>query len=202
MVTTGAVVSGATTTCSPFASLVFSISTWSRFTRFPLSLSLLVSLPRRSFPIRRACRRHFERARGQRDDSAPHKLAKILPAIREAHPSGHALLCSLRESADRSMQRAAPASRNSRAPGGSVAGARGRLRCASFQEREAVAWLLPPPRARGRQPWLPPRDTKLSCCPRCARAIRQAIAQSGGPREPQACHLPRQKLCLRARARQ
>src|SRR5713101_9095275 len=116
-VTTGAVVSGATTTSSPFASLVFSIPIWSRFTRFPLSLLLLVSLARRSFPNQPACRRHFERARGQRDDSAPHRHAKILPAIREAHPSGHALLCSLRERADRSMQRVAPASRNSQAPG-------------------------------------------------------------------------------------
>src|SRR5260370_255182 len=55
-VTTGAVESGATTTSSPFASLVLSIAMWNRFTHFPLSLLLLASDPQNSFPVQPASR--------------------------------------------------------------------------------------------------------------------------------------------------
>src|SRR5437879_640438 len=182
-------VSGATTTCSPFASLVLSIPIWSRFTHCPLSLLLLASLPQRSFSIRLTWQKCLVQVRAPTDDSAPHKHGQILPVIREVHSNGSAPLCNLRERADRSMRHAVPIFRNSVAPGASMARGRGRLRRASCRERGAVAWPLPRRREHDRRPWPPPRDTRLSCRLRRTRASRQAIGRCGGPYELRGCHL-------------
>src|SRR5229473_3261181 len=86
-VTTGAVVSGATTTSSPFASLVLSIPIWSRFTRCPLSPLLLNSLPLNSFAIPPAYQQDLARARVPLLSASSHArrvTAWLLPP-RQAH---------------------------------------------------------------------------------------------------------------------
>src|SRR5713226_3474891 len=189
-VTTGAVVSGATTTSSPLASLVLSIPIWSRFTRCPLSSLLLVSLPRNPFPIRPTYQEYLVRGRALPDGSALHTHAQILAAILEVRPNAPAPLCNLRERADPSTPLVAPAFQNSPKPGASAAATRARLRSASSPARRVTAWLLPLPRAHDRRPSPLPRDTRASCSPRCAPAILQAIARSAGPLAPPASPLP------------
>src|SRR5713226_6820794 len=176
-VTTGAVVSGATTTSSPFASLVPSIPTWSRFTRCPPSPLLFVSQPRNSSPIRPTCQRDPSRARSLPGSSALRRHRQILSAIPEERANAPAPLGNLRERADPSMPFAAPASRNYRALGGSGATTRAWLRCASCPARRATAWQLPRPPAHDQRPSPLRRDTKVSCFPRCALAIRRVLGQ-------------------------
>src|SRR6266446_4804144 len=112
-VTTGAVESGATTTSSPFASLVLSIPMWNRFTHFPLSLLLLLSGPQNCFPVQPTSRQNLARARALPDGSTLHTHPYIRSAILEVRSSAHALLCNLRERADQSTPRVAPVFRNS-----------------------------------------------------------------------------------------
>src|SRR6266404_6041321 len=163
-VTTGAVESGATTTSSPFASLLLSISMWNRFTHFPLLLLLLLSDPQNSFPVQPASRRNLERARG--------------------------LLGNLRERADPSTRRVAPVFRNSPAPGVTEATTREWLRRVSFPTKRVTGWPLLPPRAHGRRPSRRRRGTKSFCCPRCAPAIRRVHGRSAAPLAPLAFPLP------------
>src|SRR5260370_38050560 len=112
------------------------------------------------------------------------------PAIREARSNARALLCNLRVRADRSTPHAAPVSRNSPIPGALEATTLERLRCVSFLGRRAAGWLLPPLRAHDRRPLLPQRDTRASCFPRCALAIRQAHGLSAAPLAPPVFPLP------------
>src|SRR6266403_1113898 len=179
-VTTGAVESGATTTCSPFASLVLSIPIWSRFTRCPLSLLLLVSVPQNSFPARPTSRRDLGKAHERLADSASHKPAQIPAANSEVHSNGRVRFCNPRERAGRSTPCEAPTSQNSPAPGGSKAIARARLRCASFPARQAIGWQLLPPQEHDQRPSLPRRGTGVFYCRQCAQANRRAPWQSAG----------------------
>src|SRR5882762_2887595 len=133
------------TTFNPFASVVLSIAICNRFTRFPLSPLLLVSLPENSFLIRPTCRQYPVRARALPDDPVLHRHAQILWAILEVHPHALAPPYNLHERAAPSTRLVAPASRNSPEPGASGATALARLRSASSQARRATAWPLPPP---------------------------------------------------------
>src|SRR6266849_332586 len=86
-VTTGAVVSGAITTFNPFASVVLSMPTCSRFTRCPplLLLSLLLLLA--FCPIRPASRQHPATAAAPPIGSALLAPAQIQPETPATPPS-------------------------------------------------------------------------------------------------------------------
>src|SRR5713101_8118760 len=137
-VTTGAVEFGATTTSSPFVSLVLSISMWNRFTHFPRSLLPLVSHPQNSFPVQPTSRQNLVGARALPDGLALHKHAQIRSAIRGARLNAHALLCNLGERADRSTPRVAPVFRDSPVPVASEAAMRGRPRFVSSPARRVT----------------------------------------------------------------